>query len=74
MGGEEAVVTRLRHGTALASALDHLGRITTAAQRRDFELVAEDLRGAVDALAGLVGRIGTEEVLGTIFARFCIGK
>ena len=73
VGGEEAVVTRLRHRAALASAQDHLGRIV-AAQRRDLELVAEDLRGAIGALAGLVGQIGTEEVLGTIFARFCIGK
>ncbi len=45
-----------------------------AGQTRDFELVAEDVRAAVAALAGLVGQIGTEEVLGAIFARFCIGK
>ena len=72
--GEGAVVTRIRHRAALEAAQRHLGRIDAAGQGRDFELVAEDLRGAVDALAGLVGRIGTEEVLGAIFGRFCIGK
>ena len=72
--GEGAVVTRLRHRTALEAARLCLQRISGAGRGRDFELVAEDLRGAVAALAGLVGQIGTEEVLGSIFARFCIGK
>lgn len=72
--GEGAVVTRLRHRQSLASAQDHLSRIGAGTGPRDFELVAEDLRGAVAALAALVGQIGTEEVLGAIFARFCIGK
>ena len=74
VGGEDAVVTRLRHRAALSLAQGHLDRIAAAGQRRDLELVAEDLHEAMDALAGLVGQIGTEEVLGTIFARFCIGK
>ncbi len=72
--GEGAVVTRLRHRAALEAAQAHLGRIGAGQGGSDFELVAEDLRGAVAALAGLVGRIGTEDVLGAIFARFCIGK
>ena len=70
--GESAVVTRLRHRQALDAAQACLGRIARAGPA--FELVAEELRGAVEALAGLVGRIGTEEVLGAIFGRFCIGK
>ena len=72
--GEGAVVTRLRHREALTTAQSHLGRIGAGREPRDFELVAEDLRGAVAALAALVGQIGTEDVLGAIFARFCIGK
>ena len=72
--GESAVVTRLRHRDALRQAQACLSRITGGNGSLDFELVAEDLRGAVAALAGLVGQIGTEEVLGAIFARFCIGK
>ena len=72
VGGEGAVITRLRHRAGLLAARDVLAR--SVPDRGDLELVAEDLRSAAAALDGLVGRIGTEEVLGTIFARFCIGK
>ena len=72
--GEGAIVTRLRHRASLEAAQACLVRIGAAGQGRDLALVAEDLRGAMAALAGLVGRIDTEEVLGAIFARFCIGK
>lgn len=73
-GGEGAVVTRLRHRAALDAAQQHLWRVVASSPSPDFELVAEDLRGAISALSGIVGRIGTEDVLGAIFARFCIGK
>lgn len=72
--GEGAVITRLRHRQALEEAQRFLGRLASTTQRQDLELVAEELRGAVAALASLVGAVGTEEVLGAIFARFCIGK
>ena len=72
--GEGAVVTRLRHRVALEAAQARLARIGAERGGLDFELAAEDLRGAVAALAGLVGTVGTEDVLGAIFARFCIGK
>ncbi len=72
VGGETAMVTRLRHRHALEDAQASLGRVTSG--DLDLELVAEDLRGALRALASLLGEVGVEEVLGTIFARFCIGK
>lgn len=71
-GGEGALVTRLRHRHALEDAEACLVRLTSG--NFDLELVAEELRGALRALASLVGEVGVEEVLGTIFARFCIGK
>jgi len=40
----------------------------------EAELMAEHLRLAADALGRMTGEIGTEEVLGAIFANFCIGK
>ncbi|QYZ69416.1 tRNA uridine-5-carboxymethylaminomethyl(34) synthesis GTPase MnmE [Neotabrizicola shimadae] len=54
---------------AMESAQNEIGR----APRRD-ELVAAHLRDAARALAMLVGRIDVEDLLGEIFARFCIGK
>jgi tRNA modification GTPase len=40
----------------------------------EVELRAEDLRRAAQALGRLTGRVDVEDVLGAIFARFCIGK
>jgi tRNA modification GTPase len=39
-----------------------------------LEIVAEELRGAVFALESLIGKVGVEDVLDSLFARFCIGK
>jgi tRNA modification GTPase len=38
------------------------------------EFVAEELRGALDAVGEVVGKVDTEEILGKIFSTFCIGK
>ncbi len=40
----------------------------------EHELRAEDLRLAAHALGRITGRVDVEDVLGDIFARFCIGK
>ena len=73
-GGEGAVVTRVRHRAALEQAQACLDSALGQPDRSAFELVAEDLRRAIAALESLVGTVATEEVLGSIFARFCIGK
>lgn len=39
-----------------------------------LEVAADDLRLAVRALDGIVGRLETEDVLGSVFSSFCIGK
>jgi tRNA modification GTPase len=70
----EAVATRLRHREALRRAADRLERIGVADGALGLELVADDLRAVARELDALVGRIDTEEVLGAIFARFCVGK
>jgi len=68
---ERPLVTRERHRLALQRCVLHL--LDAAGQPID-ELVAEDLRLASRQLGRVVGRIDIEEVLGEIFAEFCIGK
>lgn len=72
--GEAGVVTRLRHRQALEHAGTRLTTLLARPEGSDLELMAEDLRGAMGALDSLMGRIGTEDILGAIFARFCVGK
>jgi tRNA modification GTPase len=64
--------TRTRHRVELAAAAASLERY--AGPRLSPELKAEELRIAAHHLGRLTGRIDVEEVLGAIFAAFCIGK
>jgi tRNA modification GTPase len=66
-------LTRLRHRQLLSDAARDL---STAQHHIDdqVELAAEQVRRAAEALAKVTGRIDIEEVLGEIFASFCIGK
>jgi tRNA modification GTPase len=64
-------LTRARHRAALQETAGHLARATDA----DLpELMAEDLRLALRALGRITGQVGVEDLLDTIFSRFCIGK
>jgi len=70
-----AISARRRHLEALALAREH----TEAAarlliERRAGELVAEELRAAQQALSEITGEFTSEDLLGRIFAGFCIGK
>jgi tRNA modification GTPase len=52
-----------------------LAALVDAGQRnRPVEILAEDLRRACFALESLIGKVGVEDVLDSLFARFCIGK
>ncbi len=69
------LVTNLRHYEALRSALEDLGRVSAgldAGTTGDF--LAQDLRSATRALGSIFGEITTDDILGRIFERFCIGK
>jgi tRNA modification GTPase len=71
--GEEGVfLARERHLSALRQALECINA-AAAAQDRE-ELLAEELRLAHEALGEITGRMTPDELLGEIFARFCIGK
>ncbi|NOR61365.1 MAG: tRNA uridine-5-carboxymethylaminomethyl(34) synthesis GTPase MnmE [Rhodobacteraceae bacterium] len=67
---------RQRHLEAIENAEQSLSTAIHGLDSDDSfnELIAADLRFAVVALDSLVGRIDTEDVLGEIFAGFCIGK
>jgi tRNA modification GTPase len=73
--GEGAVTARKRHTDALQSAAAHFeaGR-DALAQHRAGELFAEELRLAQAALGEITGEVTSDDLLGRIFADFCIGK
>ncbi|MEO9213054.1 MAG: tRNA uridine-5-carboxymethylaminomethyl(34) synthesis GTPase MnmE [Caulobacteraceae bacterium] len=71
-GNEFPAATRLRHEGHLEAAAAAVGRALGALAAP--ELAAEDVRLAARALAAVTGRFGAEEVLGQVFATFCIGK
>ena len=71
-GAEFPAATRARHVEQLQSARASLDR--ALARIADPELAAEDVRLAARALERVTGRVGVEDVLDGLFARFCIGK
>jgi tRNA modification GTPase len=72
-GSEFPAVTRERHRRLLEEAHEHLARASQSLAQGS-ELAAEDVRLAARALERVSGRIDPEEILGRVFAQFCIGK
>lgn len=73
--GEWTVAINARHQDCLRRALEQLQAAVSGMMRGlSPEFVAEELRGALEAIGEVVGRADTEELLGKIFASFCIGK
>jgi tRNA modification GTPase len=70
-----AVSARRRHLEALAVARHHTEEAARQlSETRAGELIAEELRAAQQALAEITGEFTSEDLLGRIFAGFCIGK
>jgi len=69
--GEGTFIARERHLAALHAASE---RLQTAADSEAYELVAEELRLAHEALGSITGAVHADDLLGAIFSRFCIGK
>jgi tRNA modification GTPase len=68
------IITRQRHRQAIQVAYDALGRALTHDFQHAPELAAEDFRLGASALGRITGEIDVEELLGSIFSSFCIGK
>jgi tRNA modification GTPase len=69
------VAINARHQSCLERALDYLQAARSAFdQNLSPEFIAEELRAALDAVGEVAGKADTEELLGVIFGRFCIGK
>ncbi|MFN3953874.1 MAG: tRNA uridine-5-carboxymethylaminomethyl(34) synthesis GTPase MnmE [Pararhodobacter sp.] len=74
--GGSSVFSRERHFSKMSSAHRHLSMASRrlAAGNERWELIAEEVRLAIRALDGIVGRVDADDVLGEIFSAFCIGK
>lgn len=69
------LVTNLRHYQALQKALEALTRAREALLAGvSTEFVTQDIREALHHIGEICGEVTSEEVLGTVFSRFCIGK
>ena len=73
---EDTFLARERHVDALRAAAGHVdsARAHFAAPKPPLELAAEDLRAAHTALSAITGEFTSDDLLGVIFSRFCIGK
>ena len=71
---EAGVLAHMRQQEAVQAACSLLESARLRLEAGCSEVIAEDLRAAAQTLSGVVGGIGTEDILGEVFSRFCVGK
>lgn len=72
---DATLVTNVRHYEALTHASESLKQVQQGLELNiPTDLISQDLRQALHYLGSITGEITTDEVLGSIFSRFCIGK
>ena len=74
ISSSNVLITRERHRVKLNECLKEIDKFLKKDQNKDIELAAEDLRMATRHLGSIVGKVDVEEILGSIFKDFCIGK
>ena len=74
ISSENILITRERHRQNLKNCVHHLQKFQEKKLANDFDKAAEDLRLATRHLGMIVGKVDVEELLGSIFNDFCIGK
>ena len=74
ISSENILITRERHRQNLENCVYHLQKFKEKKSAKDYDKAAEDLRLAAKNLGMIVGKVDVEELLGSIFNDFCIGK
>ena len=74
ISSDDILITRARHRDHLNQCLKYLESFEEKNKDEDFDKAAEDLRLATRHLGMIVGKVDVEEILGSIFNDFCIGK
>ena len=74
ISNEDILITRERHRQHLEQCVSYLENFNDKNKIKDFDKAAEDLRLATRHLGMIVGKVDVEEILGSIFNDFCIGK
>ncbi len=74
MKSSNILITRERHRIKLEAALKEIEKFLSKNHSKEIETAAEDLRLATRHLGSIVGKVDIEEILGSIFQDFCIGK
>ncbi len=71
---DDILITRERHRQNLSNCVVHLENFQKKKSSKDLDKAAEDIRLATRHLGMIVGSVDVEELLGSIFNDFCIGK
>ena len=69
------MISSARHYHALDRAMERLGQVVAGLEAAlPGDLLAQDIRQAIYHLSEITGEISSEDILGNIFGKFCIGK
>jgi tRNA modification GTPase len=75
INADDLIVTNLRHYEALTKALESIKRVKSGLKTKlSGDFIAQDIRECMHYLGEITGEITSDEILGNIFERFCIGK
>lgn len=75
LDASETVLTNLRHKNSMKRSLDHLRAFLDLLGKNEYpEILSVDLRSSMNSLGEITGEVTTEDIVGRIFSRFCIGK
>lgn len=75
IGEQDVIVTNMRHYEALEKALNAIQKVQEGLELNlSGDFLAQDIRECIHYLGEITGQISTDEILGNIFSKFCIGK